>query len=457
MGENDEEQCIDAIDTLPHGWLRKTANRPVLAACARTQALCDSRAVGPNIGAGQNGLCRHVWVPSRLARIRAVSRNLWANKMQLAQARYSLSPIGRVPEFDGIRGMSSLVVLFGHLAVAHSAEHLFAWFLGSMEVFFCLSAFLITYVFVHKYRQGSGFNIRAYLTNRVLRIWPAYYFTYGLAVVLAWTVGRWYFYGNWHALTKPTLFAWLTPLFFAQNLEMLFGRDRAPYLELFNHSWSLAMEEQFYLFLPAVVIALRKRTASFALAIILCAGLFSVIQRALGQDVWLITSRLDPFILGAFLCVAYNKLRTYPVAVHRIAARATVTLLVLSIVLLIPAIVSTYIDLPLTSLVGPVLAHSVCDPIFGFSMFATGLLGFILFGHQQSVVHRLCRSRSLRGFGEISYSTYLLHPLIIFSLAPLLPLPEPAIIFVSGPLTIVMAYFNYRFIEQPFMRLRQNS
>lgn len=109
-----------------------------------------------------------------------------------------------------------------------------------MEVFFCLSGFLIASIILTKYSGASGFDYRSYFINRALRIWPAYFFAYALIVGVTFAFGEHFMYGEWQANRPASAMGLTTPLLFVQNIEMAFGSERAAYVELFDHSWSVA-------------------------------------------------------------------------------------------------------------------------------------------------------------------------------------------------------------------------
>lgn len=331
-----------------------------------------------------------------------------------------------------------------------------------MEVFFCLSGFLIASIILSKYRGPKGFDLQSYFINRVLRIWPAYFFAYGLILAVTFAGGEHFIYGEWRANQPASFLGLATPLLFVQNIEMAWGAERASYVELFDHSWSVALEEQFYLLTPLLVLVLSRRTRSFVATVLAALVLLSLIQRANNQSIWLLTSRLDPFVFGITLFLLYSEVRrTRDERVHRQSARATVALILGSVVLLLPAIISTYSRIPVKEEYGRFLAKTAFEPIFLFAALAVGLLGYVVFGDRRSLLHRLLRLRPFRALGEISYSTYLLHVPVVYYVCPAvakaLALGPSATIAISGPTVVLLAFCSNRLVERPFMAMRRKT
>ncbi len=170
------------------------------------------------------------------------------------------SPDGpiHVPVLDGLRGLAILLVLLHHFAnvYAPSAWTRNAWHrvVGSgwcgVDLFFVLSGFLITGI-LHDARRGPGY-FRNFYMRRVLRIFPLYYGVLA-ALFLAYPLlaGS---HQRFAALAEHQPWLWL----YAQNFKVILSGDWVPCG--MNHFWSLAVEEQFYLFWPFVVFACRRRT-----------------------------------------------------------------------------------------------------------------------------------------------------------------------------------------------------
>ncbi len=186
----------------------------------------------------------------------------------------------RVPELDALRGLAALAIVVYHFALS--------WFpigWAAVDLFFVLSGYLITSIIL-EHQESPRFLGRFYL-RRGLRIWPIYY----LSLLVLLVLGPY--------LPRPTdwgrLAAYLT---YTQNVERCWSATAREFSWYFNHTWTLAIEEQFYLFWPALVrLAGRRRVAILALAMLSA----SVVARGCGVHWWTLLGRSDGLALGALL------------------------------------------------------------------------------------------------------------------------------------------------------------
>jgi peptidoglycan/LPS O-acetylase OafA/YrhL len=186
----------------------------------------------------------------------------------------------RVPELDALRGLAALAIVVYHFALS--------WFpigWAAVDLFFVLSGYLITAIIL-EHQESPRFLGRFYL-RRGLRIWPIYY----LSLLVLLVLGPY--------LPRPTdggrLAAYLT---YTQNVERYWSSTPREFSWYFNHTWTLAIEEQFYLFWPVLVLlAGRRRVAHLALVLLSA----SVVARGCGVHWWTLLGRSDGLALGALL------------------------------------------------------------------------------------------------------------------------------------------------------------
>lgn len=172
---------------------------------------------------------------------------------------------------DGLRGIAILLVLLQHIVVTRETPYslTFRWFLErftsightGVDLFFALSGFLLAGILID-HGRSTGALIVFYL-RRACRILPLYLTFLALVVAVSWANSR--FHLNWGIKRQLPLWYYLT---FTQNIGMVLRHSWAN--PLFTPLWSLAVEEQFYLLLPILILSLRKR-AAFAVAVALMA------------------------------------------------------------------------------------------------------------------------------------------------------------------------------------------
>lgn len=362
------------------------------------------------------------------------------------------------PEIEGVRGILSLIVLFAHIFDSLTARHPLVWAWGCMEVFFCISGFVITRNFFVRYQGRISVG---YFINRALRIWPLYYFALAFAAVTTLGIGWRLTNGAVTDLASPSGPGIYLPLLFLQHVEKYGSANfDALSLSLFDHSWSVALEEHFYFVLaPLLFVLFRARTAGFILAIgVILAGL-TVLCRYFGFSPLILIGRMEGFVLGIVL--AFLDLRSHAghglaFTLHRpIFYRST---LIFSLVSLIPFLAETAgwsgeLHAAYRTFLRPFL-----NPNFGFALFAFAVLGLIATNGSGGAIWRLLRTNTLQQLGRVSYSTYLLHVPIVYSVCPSLlrafGLDLQWSVLVSPLIVIPFSFITYYGIERPFLRLK---
>lgn len=200
----------------------------------------------------------------------------------------------RIPELDSVRGLAALAILIFHIVGERYSP-----LRGGVDLFFVLSGFLITGIILRNGDQPS-FLVRFY-ARRGLRIWPIYYLTI-LAV-----------YGS--RLLRgdvPSLSGFLHHLTYTQHLPIPFPDNGGMSLPELGHVWTLAIEEQFYLTWPALMLLVGGRRALWAsLAVLGVSPLFRQILHGTqlfpsdGAPI-LLLDHSDGLACGALLAVLLN-------------------------------------------------------------------------------------------------------------------------------------------------------
>ncbi|GAB3115874.1 acyltransferase family protein [Janibacter alkaliphilus] len=365
----------------------------------------------------------------------------------------ALSPIGRRPPgltyrpaIDGVRAVAVIAVVVYHLLPQAAPG---GWF--GVDVFFVVSGFLITSLLLAQHRRGHGrVSLPAFWAARARRLIPALLPVLA-AVLLAATVLT--PAGRRDAVAGDVLatLGYVANWRFILGDEAYFGQISAP--SPLRHAWSLAVEEQFYIVYPLLLLALlalaRRRSTVIAVLTGLAAvsALLMVSLHQPGVDpsrVYYGTdTRAHQLLVGAVLAAV---LSPGPGEVSRDLARSVdrwcrrlalpAGLVVLSAmwwagraqeVLLEGALV------PLSVLVAVVVV-AASSP-------------------RASLVQRVLSVEPLRRVGLISYGLYLWHwPLVVYLNSDVLPLPELARAGVQLILALVLAVLSYLLLERPVRR-----
>ena len=212
-----------------------------------------------------------------------------------------------IPSLNGMRAISIALVLLAHVAETHGAPHYLsrlghAGNLG-VKIFFVISGFLITTLLLKEHAAAGRVNLRVFYFRRTLRIFPACYAYIGIiliaaaggAVALSWA-------DILHSVTYTTNYHVDT---FTPGERMLWAWE-------FNHLWSLALEEQFYLIWPCLFVLLGPRRALMvaAAALLICPVCRAIMWYELGATPTAMTRRFqavaDTLATGCLLAGAYN-------------------------------------------------------------------------------------------------------------------------------------------------------
>jgi peptidoglycan/LPS O-acetylase OafA/YrhL/lysophospholipase L1-like esterase len=365
--------------------------------------------------------------------------------------------LGHVPALDGIRGIAVLAV------IAHHLDHMAGGYLG-VDAFFVLSGFLITGLLVDEARFGKGtavaggtttgrIDLGRFWTRRVKRLFPA------LALFLVVVVIVEAFVVDGARTLRREVFA---SLFYLYNWNALVeGIDYWSSLAApspLRHMWSLAIEEQFYLLWPLVVVAVfalvRRRSphgswTSVAMARVgVVAAVLAVASMAVAQlvydpnDVLRVyygsDARFAAILFGATAAVIVRRLPEPSAAAQRVVGVA-------GLVLLIP-LAWMWISLEGTS----TLLYR--GGLIGAGLAVTFVVAAVVIAPASGLA-RLMSIRPLRWCGLISYGLYLWHwPIIVWITPERTGLEGVSLFAVRTTLTVGVTLASYFLLEQPIRR-----
>lgn len=327
------------------------------------------------------------------------------------------------PEVDGLRAVAVLSVIFYHAGIVFFS----GGFIG-VDVFFVLSGYLITALMLKDMSAGR-FSLLHFYERRARRILPALIVVALVCLPFAWV------------LMVPAQF-----VDFSQSLvavatfssNILFLRESgyfegAAELKPLLHTWSLAVEEQFYLFFPLLLMALwrfgRARVVQVLIAIVLLSLAWSEWgwRHLPDANFYLLPSRAWELLAGS-LCAFV--LQGGPGRARNLPAATGLGMILLAVFLY-----DTSTPVPSLYMLVPVV----------------GTCLVILFAGPGTWVAALLSTKGLVGIGLISYSAYLWHqPLFVFARLqlwiPLTPAAMPGLSVVS----LALGWVSWRYVEQPF-------
>ncbi len=348
------------------------------------------------------------------------------------------------PELDGLRFYAFLGVFVCHTLPFDGAFyrrfHLpMPWLWGAIaksgaagvDLFFALSAFLITSILLREREQTDGISLRHFYLRRILRIWPLYFLLIAVGVVLAHTMASqrlpWYYVAGY--------------LLFAGNwVHAVFGRPES----ICSPLWTVSIEEQFYLLWPLLMKMLGRRgmivagMVTFLLATVSRIG-FMLAGWSGGFIYYGSTSRCDSLALGILLALFADRLPRLTRGARWLLLAGGLAGWVVS---------SAWLN----EQPGPVDMRMVLGRLM-VSLAAGAILYACLHSHS-----KLVRGAWVVQLGKISYGLYMLHLTgILIMLSLFHPVWGWQLLATKGMgfvMTVILALVSYRWVESPFLRLK---
>lgn len=352
------------------------------------------------------------------------------------------APVARWPELDALRFFAVLGVMFVHFSPGSLAK-LGSWGTWGVQFFFVLSGFLISHLLLAaRGRIASGHSqlgaeTRRFFVRRSLRLWPVYYAVLLGAALLNIAHARDTFW--WHA-------AFLTNHYIGQT---------GIWPQLLSHFWTLAVEQQFYLVWPWLLLGLPRQTLPWLFGLLIVAGPFMrAFGASLGLDSDLVANIYLPTCVDFFAWGACLALRSEGDAP---AAAATGRLaLGVALVGLVTLIAIFHLQL------GDFRPRwrDAWSGTFGAVTFSAIIVHCLAAG--DSWFRRLLRWRVWVYLGTISYGIYIYHnfahwlgPRILRRITGENYFPnEPAHVIYLIALSVLMAMGSWHALEQPINRFR---
>ena len=334
----------------------------------------------------------------------------------------------RIESLDGLRALSIFFVVFGHL-LSNFTTHLL--YLGNfgVKVFFVISGFLITSILAAEFEQTGTINLKKFYFRRTLRIFPAFYF-YILIIFLTRVLGIYQI----PATDFISALTYTSNYFPASSLQL-------------GHSWSLAVEEQFYLIYPGLFVLLGSgKIKKTLILVVLLAPLIRLLTMSLfysggNFDLWMVFAfhtNMDALAIGCLLAFYGNRLAEnsyYQKFLNSSAAFVALSLIICAV----------FYD-PKAYLFLFTLGWTILHLTIALAVH------WLIVNHD-SRIGRLFNLAPVRYIGVLSYSIYLWQqPFAVYS---------ENLVWTHYPFNLIMivlfSLISYYLIEKTFLKLRKNS
>jgi peptidoglycan/LPS O-acetylase OafA/YrhL len=340
------------------------------------------------------------------------------------------------PELDGLRFFAFLLVFVHHHSL-FSALEIKGWI--GVDLFFVLSAFLFTKLLIAEYFKTQKISFIKFYLRRIFRIWPIYFLFIGFSVTL-------YFYLE-GTLSRYIEMRIIGLLAFSDNILTAFsGWNPLPYSV---HLWTIAYEEQFYIFVPIIIYFLvrssLKTKLSFLISIYILFNiirLFLIANNANSTEiiVMLPFTRFESIFLG--MVIGFNG---FDFLLKKVSSSVLGLIGILFFVLLYmpPLINVSYwiiVEYTFVGISTSLILFSVLNNNFLRNLFSNKILVFL---------------------GKRSYGLYVYHLLGIgfadymIEKITVLPSSSLASFIYSFLFTVIVSIISYKIIETPFLKLKK--
>lgn len=336
------------------------------------------------------------------------------------------------PEIDGLRALAILPVILFHAGISHFS----GGFVG-VDIFFVISGYLITTIIVAEL-NAKKFSLIDFYERRLRRILPALLFLIILCIPFAWII-----------LPPTELIAFsksliAVPVFMA---NIFFWRDSGYFESTSNlkpllHTWSLAVEEQYYLLFPLFLIIVFKRSKASLVFFISAIALVSLGAAQWGSkefaiaNYFLLPTRIWEIAFGSLAALWMTKNKKYSSNACEVFSALGIILIIIPVMLFDPAT--------------PYPSMWTLIPVIGAAL-------IIIFSSHGTIVGSILGNRHFVAVGLLSYGAYLWHqPLFAFSRSFNAELSNTHLIGLIFA-TFLIAYISRKYIELPFFNKHKFS
>ena len=337
------------------------------------------------------------------------------------------------PEIDSLRAISVIAVIIYHAKINFFGSQLFAGGYLGVDIFFVISGYLITSIILKELQKKKSFSFRNFYLRRARRILPALFFLVFCCIPASWLI---LMPSSFVDFSKSVYFS----LGFSSNFYFYFtGLEYGAINGLLKpllHTWSLAVEEQYYILFPILLVLgflfFKKRINIVILSLLLLSLIFAEFFSLKNSNLnfYILPSRAWELLAGSALVILESKRNFKP------SDLTSNIFCLMGLGLIFFSFIYFYEPVP-----SPSIKNTV--PIIG-------TLLILIFINKKTLVTRLLNNTLFTGLGLISYSLYLWH-YPIFSFVRNLRAAQGIVEYsLTGILIFLISIISYFFIEKPF-------
>ncbi|MGP8215784.1 MAG: acyltransferase family protein [Bacteroidia bacterium] len=352
--------------------------------------------------------------------------------------------LNNIKQLDGLRALAILLVLIWHYFYGQVNMDLFQgmhylksaifWTWSGVDLFFVLSGFLIGRILICNRESKNYF--KTFYKRRIFRIFPAYYL-----VLMIFLIFRLKMVSPQFPFFKDIICPFYSYLFYIQNFWMAHSNNFGS--SGLGVTWSLAIEEQFYLILPLLIFIINpKYLPGFLIAFILFSAVCRALIHGLGSYV-LLPARMDSLLMGVLIAHYFinGDLQKF---FYKKVSVLVFLILILFIALIIISKSESY---------GGIFIHSILALLYG------ALLIIVLSLEGKSLFIRILSHSSMLFVAKISYMIYLTHQLfsgffhqILLHQNPKINCCNDAVVTLLALIvTVLFSAGSYYYFEKPIL------
>jgi peptidoglycan/LPS O-acetylase OafA/YrhL len=344
------------------------------------------------------------------------------------------------PEIDGLRAIAIVSVILYHSQTSIFGQSFKGGFIG-VDIFFVISGYLISLIILKEMIATGSFVFKHFYEKRIRRILPALLCVMLVSLPFAWI---YLLPSSFVDLSKSILYS----LGFSSNFYFHFSgqeyADQSGLLKPFLHTWSLSVEEQYYILFPIVLITAYKYFKKYLVYILILGFIVSLGLADYGSknypsaSFYFFHTRIWELFAGTIL--AYLEITIG----HRSKIKI-LNLILPSIGVLLIGYSILFFD------------NNMFHPSFYSLLPIIGVCLLIWFSSKNEIITKVLSSKPFVGIGLISYSLYLWH-YPIFAFLRIVDLTQSDMFnkLLTGIIILIISIISYYFIEKPF-RNRKNK
>jgi len=338
------------------------------------------------------------------------------------------------PEIDGLRAIAVLSVFFYHAQIFILNKQIFKGGFIGVDIFFVISGYLITSIILKELITNDSFSFKNFFERRIRRILPVLLFIMLVTMPLAW---MYLLPSSFIDFSKSIIYS----LGFSSNLY--FWHSGLQYasedglLKPFLHTWSLSIEEQYYILFPIILFVVFKYFRKYLLNIIIFGVICSLIIADWGSknhtllNFYILPTRSWELLIGSILSYLEINL-VYRSKNHTLN-------LIFSIIGLLLIGYSIFF-----------FSDTMYHPSFYTLLPIAGIIMLIWFSNRDQIITKILSSKLFVGLGLISYSFYLWHYPVLAFYRVVNGLDNEIIVkVILSVIILLLSIFTYFIIEKP--------